>query len=185
VRGAGNWWVGIGPFCSLNCLFLSPHSFSAFVVRKHTFIFLWCWMDPVGSRSFGTLPCCRCSFYLPIRVLVWYGGHLYGLCSCAVIPQFKLVRSFTRRYMYVRIGNFALLLVVSAGGLSFAYQTGHSTTDIRSNGSIKYQQARQKRKITDASNWCCTANKFNASRIGLLLVRSLRFRCKWQTRALA
>ena len=63
VRGAGNWWVGIGPFCSLNCLFLS-----------HPFLFCFC-----GSQT-------HVHFFVvldgPCRFsLIWY---------LAVLPMFFL-----------------------------------------------------------------------------------------------
>lgn len=54
--------------------------------------------------------------------------------------------------MYACADRKFRLCLVSVGDLSSAYQTGDSTTDIRSNGSRKYQQARQKRKLIDASN---------------------------------
>lgn len=77
---------------------------------------------------------------------LWYGWRV----SVVIRPKFILT-DIMLQCTHVRTENFALLPV---GDLSSAYQTGDSTTDIRSNGSRKYQQARQKRKLIDASTNC-------------------------------
>lgn len=118
----------------INCLFLSHPSISGF--RSSL-----CAVVLDGPRRFSLI------WYLALLSwlsIVWFfgtvGGYLRG----------NSVQIYSHRpHDACADRKFRL---VSVGDLSSAYQTGDSTTDIRSNGSRKYQQARQKRKLIDASN---------------------------------
>lgn len=93
-----------------------------------------------------------------LRSFVIFGVAVPGcgvnLCPFVGCDYGRFQFQTCRLHLVIRFRTCSLSGCFVDGDLSFASQTGRSTTDIQSNGWIKYQRVRQKRKQINMIGGC-------------------------------